>query len=119
MRAVDSLKETSLARQRNSPLVPGIEAHFNPAQAATEALIDRRRPLKLSLKAFCCGGQKRFGTIGAEQVVADFRCVTNPFSSVARTKLPACLLSRLSPSNLVSMAYEFQKLMSKSADAWR
>jgi hypothetical protein len=36
-----------LARHRNSPLVPGIE----------DTSIQRRRPLKLSMKAFCCGGR--------------------------------------------------------------
>jgi hypothetical protein len=66
-----------------------------------------------------CGGQERFGTIGPEEAVAGFQCVTNPFSSVARTKLSARLLSRLSPSNLVSKAYEFQQLMSKSANRLR
>jgi hypothetical protein len=108
MRAVESLRR-SLARQRNSPLVPGIE----------DTSIQRRRPLKLSMKAFCCGGQERFGTIGPEEAVVDFKCVTNPFSSVARTKLPARLLCLLSPSNFVSKVYEFQQLMSKSANPLR
>src|SRR5258708_22576654 len=81
--------------------------------------MQRRRPLKLWMMAFCCGGQERFGTIGVEETAADFQCVTSRFSSVARTKLPARLLSRLSPSNLVSKAYEFQKLMSKSANPLR
>ena len=105
MRAVESLKE--------DPCWPGSETrpgarnrrHFNPAQAAIEALDE----------GILLWWQERFGTIGSEEAAADFQCVTNPFASVARTKLPARLLSRLSPSNFVSKAYEIQQLMSKSA----
>ena len=103
MRAVESLSETVAGQAAKLARVPGIE----------DTSIQRRRPLKLSMKAFCCGGQERFGTIGPEEAVADFQRVTNLFSSVAQTKLPARLLSRLSPSNFVSN--EIQQLMSKSA----
>src|SRR6266852_1827862 len=105
MRAVKSLKETVAGQA--AKLAPGARhrRHFNPAQAAIEALDE----------GILLWWQERFGTIGPEEAAADFQCVTNPFSSVARTKLPAHLLSRLSPSNFVSKAYEFQQLMSKSA----
>jgi hypothetical protein len=104
MRAVESLKE--------DPCWPGSETrpgarnrrHFNPAQAAIEAL-DEGILL----------WQARFGAIGPEEAAADFQCVSNPFSSVARTKLGARFLARLSPSNFVSKAYKIQQLMSKSA----
>ena len=109
MRAVESLSETVAGQAAKLARVPGIE----------DTSIQRRRPLKLSMKAFCCGGQERFGTIGPEEAVADFQRVTNLFSSVAQTKLPARLLSLLSPSNLVSKVYEFQQLMSKSANPLR
>jgi hypothetical protein len=59
--------------------------HFNPAQAAIEALDE----------GILLWWQERFGTIGPEEAAADVQCVTNPFSSVARTKLPRafCLAS--------------------------
>jgi len=104
MRAVESLKEDRC--WPGSETRPGARhrRHFNPAQAAVEALDE----------GILLWWQERFGTIAPEEAAADFQCVTNPFSSVARTKLPA-RLSRLSPLNFVSKAYEIQQLMSKSA----
>jgi len=109
MRAVESLKETVAGKA--AKLAPGARhrRHFNPAQAATEALDE-------GILLWWPGAIQNYWP---QQAVADFQHVTNPFSSVARTKLPARLLSRLSPSNLVSKAYEFQKLMSKSANPLR
>src|SRR5438552_3953824 len=99
MRAVESLKETVAGQAAKLAPCARHRRHFNPAQAAIEALDE--------------GILQRFGR------VADFQCVTNPFSSVARTKLPARLLSRLRPSNFVSKAYELQQLMSKPANPLR
>lgn len=109
MRAVESLKETVAGQV--AKLAPGARhrRHFNPAQAATEALDE-------GILLWWPGAIRNYWP---EQAVADFQYVTNPFSSIARTKLPARPLSRLSPSNLVSKAYEFQQLMSKSAHPLR
>src|ERR1700722_12040965 len=87
MRAVESLKEDRC--WPGSETRPGARhrSHFNPAQAAIEALDE----------GILLWWQERFGTIGPEEAAADLQCVTNPFRRSRGPNFPRafCLASAL------------------------